>query len=137
MPMQGFVAYWVPTALMAGVSSYAMAQNTQFDSGAAARAGAIAQAQKMAKLFPDCRRLRAKDPSGHPPAGNKRRSGRGDCELSAKWFDDHRKKNPFSKVSETMTAPASLVMDRRTAGRSAHAMRKNGFLLTRTSRCSA
>src|SRR6516165_9311039 len=38
---------------MAGVSSYAMAQNTQFDGGAAARAGAIAHAQKMAKLFPD------------------------------------------------------------------------------------
>ena len=52
MPMQG-VAYWVLTALMAGASSYAMAQNTQFDGGAAARAGAIAHAQKMAKLFPD------------------------------------------------------------------------------------
>src|SRR5215469_12961760 len=52
MPMQGLVAYWVLTALMAGVASYAMAQNTQLD-GAAALAGAIAHAQKMAKLFPD------------------------------------------------------------------------------------
>jgi cytochrome c peroxidase len=53
MPMQGVVARWVLTALMAGVSSYAMAQNTQFDGSAAARAGAIAHAQKMLKLFPD------------------------------------------------------------------------------------
>jgi len=53
MPMQGVVARWVLTALMAGVSTYAMAQNTQSDGGAAARAGAIANAQKMLKLFPD------------------------------------------------------------------------------------
>jgi len=53
MPMQGVVPRWVLTALMAGVSSYAMAQNTQSDGGAAARAGAIAHAQKMLKLFPD------------------------------------------------------------------------------------
>jgi cytochrome c peroxidase len=53
MLMQGVVARWVLTALMAGASSYAMAQNTQSDGGAAAQAGAIAQAQKMAKLFPD------------------------------------------------------------------------------------
>jgi cytochrome c peroxidase len=53
MLMQGVVARWVLTALMAGVSTYAMAQNTQSDRGAAARAGAIAHAQKMLKLFPD------------------------------------------------------------------------------------
>jgi cytochrome c peroxidase len=53
MPMQGVVARWVLTAWMAGVPSYAMAQNTQSDGAAAARAGAIAHAQKMAKLFPD------------------------------------------------------------------------------------
>jgi len=53
MSMQIVVARWVLTALMAGVSSYAMAQNTQSDGSAAARAGAIAHAQKMLKLFPD------------------------------------------------------------------------------------
>jgi cytochrome c peroxidase len=53
MSMQGVAARWVLTALMAGVSTYAMAQNTQSDGGAAARAGAIAHAQKMLKLFPD------------------------------------------------------------------------------------
>jgi cytochrome c peroxidase len=53
MPMQGVVARWVLTASMASVSSYAIAQNTQSDGGAAARAGAITHAQKMLNLFPD------------------------------------------------------------------------------------
>jgi cytochrome c peroxidase len=53
MSMQDVAARWVLTALMAGVSSYAMAQNTQSDGSAAALAGATAHAQKMLKLFPD------------------------------------------------------------------------------------
>jgi hypothetical protein len=39
--------------LLAGVSSHAVAQNAQSDGAAAARAGEIAHAQKMRKLFPD------------------------------------------------------------------------------------
>jgi hypothetical protein len=39
--------------LLAGVSGHAVAQNAQSDGAAAARAGEIAHAQKMRKLFPD------------------------------------------------------------------------------------
>ena len=65
MQMQGVVARWVLTALMAGVPSYAMAQDTQSDV-AAALAGAMAHAQKMAKLFPDARGSAQKTPSVIP-----------------------------------------------------------------------
>jgi hypothetical protein len=47
MPKQSVVARWVLTAVMAGASTYAMAQNTQADGGAAARAGAIAHTQNV------------------------------------------------------------------------------------------
>jgi hypothetical protein len=41
------------TILLAGVSGHAIAQNAHSDGAAAARAGEIAHAQKMRKLFPD------------------------------------------------------------------------------------
>src|SRR5690242_13192174 len=41
------------TTLLAGVSGHAIAQDAQSDGAAAARAGEIAHAQKMRKLFPD------------------------------------------------------------------------------------
>jgi cytochrome c peroxidase len=47
------VASLAVTALLAGVSDLALAQSAQTDSSAAARAGAIAHAQKMRRLFPD------------------------------------------------------------------------------------
>ena len=136
MPMQGVVARWVLTALMAGASSYAMAQNTQSDGGAAARAGAIANAQKMLKLFPDVGGSAQKTPPvipqleiGADPGGAIASFQPNGSTLTAK--------NAFSRVSEPMTAPASLVINGRTAGRSAHATRKSGFPLIPTSRCSA
>jgi hypothetical protein len=39
--------------LLAGVSGHALARNAQSDGAATARAGEIAHAQKMRKLFPD------------------------------------------------------------------------------------
>src|SRR5215471_12299168 len=53
MPVQDFRARLAVTALIAGASSHAIAENAQSNDGAAARAGAVAHAQKMAKLFPD------------------------------------------------------------------------------------
>jgi hypothetical protein len=53
MPMQGIVTRLALTALLAAVSGHAAAQNTSSDDGAAARAGAVAHAQKMLRLFPD------------------------------------------------------------------------------------
>ena len=52
MPVQDFIARLTLTALLAGASGHAVAQNAQSNSGAA-RAGEVAHAQKMAKLFPD------------------------------------------------------------------------------------
>src|SRR5215813_5427220 len=53
MPVQSIVTRVALTALLAGVSGHAIAENAQSNDGAAARAGAVAHAQKMAKLFPD------------------------------------------------------------------------------------
>jgi hypothetical protein len=47
------VASLALTTLLAGISGHAIAQNAQSDSAAAARAGEVAHAQKMRKLFPD------------------------------------------------------------------------------------
>ena len=47
------VASLAMTALLATVSDLALAQGAQADNSAAARAGAIAHAQKMRRLFPD------------------------------------------------------------------------------------
>jgi hypothetical protein len=55
MPVRGIVTRVTLTALLAGVSGHATAQNTTPNDGAAARTGEIAHAQKMLKLFPDFR----------------------------------------------------------------------------------
>jgi hypothetical protein len=47
------IAGLVITTLFAGAPGLAVAQNVQADSSSAARAGAIAHAQKMRRLFPD------------------------------------------------------------------------------------
>ena len=47
------VASLAVTALLGAFSDLALAQSAQTDSSAAARAGAIAHAQKMRRLFPD------------------------------------------------------------------------------------
>ena len=47
------VASLAATAFLAAVSHIAVAQNLQTDNSAAARAGAVAHAQKMRRLFPD------------------------------------------------------------------------------------
>src|SRR4029077_17832381 len=52
-PRNKVLARLVLIALLAGSSGQAAAQNMSSDGGAAARAGAIAHAQKMRKLFPD------------------------------------------------------------------------------------
>jgi cytochrome c peroxidase len=62
MPVQDIVTRLAMTALLAGVSGHATAQNTLSNDGAAARAGAIAHAQKMLKLFPDPGRSAQKIP---------------------------------------------------------------------------
>ena len=53
MPRNKVLARLVLIALLAGSSGRAAAQNMSSDGGAAARAGAIAHAQKMRRLFPD------------------------------------------------------------------------------------
>ena len=55
MPVQSIVTRVALTSMLAGVCGHAIAQNTAPNDGAAARAGAIAHAQKMLKLFPDVR----------------------------------------------------------------------------------
>jgi cytochrome c peroxidase len=44
---------WAGTTVLVAVSDFALAQGLQTDASAAARAGAIAHAQKMRQLFPD------------------------------------------------------------------------------------
>jgi cytochrome c peroxidase len=48
-----FLARLMLTTFLAGISGHAVAQNAQSDGAAAARAGEIAHAQKMQRLFPD------------------------------------------------------------------------------------
>jgi hypothetical protein len=92
--MQSIVARWVLTALLAGVSKYAMAQNTQSDGGAAARAGAIAHAQKMAKLFPDVGGSAQNTPPVIPQLEIGADPG-GDCELFSRMARRSPRKTPF------------------------------------------
>jgi cytochrome c peroxidase len=53
MPGKNFLVRLALSALLAGASGQAVAQTTQPDGAAAARAGEIAHSQKMRKLFPD------------------------------------------------------------------------------------
>jgi hypothetical protein len=53
MPAQNLIARIALSALLAGGSGQAVAQNAHSDDAAAARAGEVAHAQEMAKLFPD------------------------------------------------------------------------------------
>ena len=53
MPRQNLLARLILSALLAGASGLAVAQTAQPDGSAAARAGELAHAQKMRKLFPD------------------------------------------------------------------------------------
>src|ERR1700737_5664762 len=53
MPRNKVLARLVLIAMLAGSSGHGAAQNMSSDGGAAARAGAIAHAQKMRRLFPD------------------------------------------------------------------------------------
>jgi hypothetical protein len=129
MPMQSVV-------LMAGVSSYAMAQNTQSDGGAAARAGAIAHAQKMLKLFPDVRGSAQKTPPVIPPLEIGADPGGAIASFHPNGPTITAKNAFFQDLGNTGAA-AKPVINGRTAGRSAHVTRKSGFLLTRTNRCSA
>ena len=88
-----------------------------------------------AEVVSGSQRLRAKDPAGHPAAGDRRRSGRRDRELSAEWSDDHGEKRLFQDLGSN--GPSCFTChEPQEAGRSARATRESGSLPTRTSRCS-
>src|SRR5215471_11379 len=96
MPVQDFVARLAVTALIAGASSHAIAENAQSNDGAAARADAVACPENGEAISGCCRQL-PDDPRRHPADGNRPRSERGDCELSAQRPDNNREQRLLSK----------------------------------------
>jgi len=81
---------------LAGTPELAVAQNLQIDNSAAARASAIAHAQKIRNLFPDIDAGAQPAPPVIPELGIDPDPG-GDCDISADRPDNNREKRVLSE----------------------------------------